>query len=158
VPNGVVWSAVGENLRSREACCGLHDEKVPMPTPEQHFACFRAEGRADALAAVFDALAPELLLVAAHLARGGVQAEDLVQATFVDAIRGAARWDETRALLPWLLGILARNALAEGRRAARQPDPLRVAACLSLPADGAVVLAKSGNVRNGRQGNGRQKQ
>lgn len=38
------------------------------------------------------------------------------------------------------------------------PDPLRVAACLSLPADGAVVLAKSGNVRNDRQGNGRQKQ
>lgn len=112
-----------------------------MPTPEQHFACFRAEGRADALAAVFDALAPELLLVAAHLARGGVQAEDLVQATFVDAIRGAARWDETRPLLPWLLGILTRNALAESRRTARQPDPLRVAAPRGepLPPDEAAA-------------------
>lgn len=99
-----------------------------MRTPEEHFACFRAERRADALATVFDALAPELLLVAAHLARGGVQAEDLVQATFVDAIRGAERWDAARPLLPWLLGILTRNALAESRRAARQPDPRRVAA------------------------------
>ena len=112
-----------------------------MPTPEQHFACFRAEGRADALAAVFDALAPELLLVAAHLARGGVQAEDLLQATFVDAIRGAERWDATRPLLPWLLGILTRNALAESRRAARQPDPLRVAAPSGepLPPDEAAA-------------------
>ena len=97
-----------------------------MGTPEHDFAQFRATGSATALAAVFDALAPELLLVAAHLAPRGVDAEDIVQTTFLHAIRRAARWDAARPLLPWLIGILVRNAQAEGRSRGRQPDPARL--------------------------------
>ena len=74
-------------------------------TPEQHFLRYRERGDAEALGLVFDALAPELLLVAAHLA-GGDHAEDVVQATFVDAIRQQDRWDAGRPLAPWLCGML----------------------------------------------------
>ena len=57
-----------------------------MATPEQHFRRFRERGEPDALAAVFDELASELLLVAAHVAPAGVEAEDLVQATFLTVL------------------------------------------------------------------------
>ncbi|MEZ5967129.1 MAG: sigma-70 family RNA polymerase sigma factor [Planctomycetota bacterium] len=97
-----------------------------MSDPEHAFAEYRRSGSPAAMARVFDALAPELVLLAAHLARPGVDAEDLVQATFLDAMRGAARWDSDRRLMPWLVGILMRNAQAEARRAARIPDPSRL--------------------------------
>lgn len=91
-----------------------------MPSPEQDYARFRDRGDVQALAAVFDALAPELLLVAAHLTRDGAAAEDLVQATFVDAITKAAQWDAQRPLLPWLLGILTNHARVRYRRGRRE--------------------------------------
>lgn len=97
-----------------------------MDTPEHDFAQFRATGSATALAAVFDALAPELLLVAAHLAPRGVEAEDILQTTFLSAIEGAARWDAARPLLPWLIGILVHTVRAEARRRDRHPDPARL--------------------------------
>ncbi len=94
---------------------------------ETLFAAFRKTGDADALAAVFDQLAPKLLLVAAHLAGGDV-AEDLVQATFVDAIRQRQRWDATRPLAPWLIGLLGNHVREARRQRARVPDPARFAA------------------------------
>ncbi|MBL8749268.1 MAG: sigma-70 family RNA polymerase sigma factor, partial [Planctomycetes bacterium] len=108
-----------------------------------------------ALAAVFDQLAPELLLVAAHFA--GRDAEDLVQATFLDAIEKAGRWDASRRLLPWLIGILAHNARAERRRRQRpidgerlplrtQPSPLD-----ALAADELAEQLAEGLVRLPRQ-------
>jgi RNA polymerase sigma-70 factor (ECF subfamily) len=95
-------------------------------TPEQQFVRFREQADAAALAAVFDALAPELLLVAAHLV--GRDAEDLVQATFLDAIEKAARWDSSRRLLPWLIGILVNHGRSERRRTRRRVDLERLAA------------------------------
>ena len=100
-----------------------------MAAPEELFARFRQHADADALAAVFDALAPSLLLVAAHVAPAGCDAEDLVQATFLGAMEDAARWDAARPLMPWLIGILihrAHNARRLGSRridAARLPQP-----------------------------------
>lgn len=91
-----------------------------MASPEQDYCRFRDRGDVQALAAVFDALAPELLLVAAHLARDGTAAEDLVQATFVDAITKATQWDARRPLLPWLLGILTNHARVRHRRGRRE--------------------------------------
>lgn len=83
------------------------------------FLRYRRHGDVRALARVFDLVAPELLLVAAHFARRGGEPEDLVQATFLAAIEAAPRWDGTRPLLPWLLGILANCARAERRRRTR---------------------------------------
>ena len=117
-----------------------------MVSPESKFAEFRASGSAIALAAVFDALAPELLLVAAHVAPRGVEPEDVVQSTFLDAIAKAASWDAARPLLPWLIGILVRNAHALARRANRRPElsrlPLRVAPATPLEASAALELAE----------------
>ena len=50
------------------------------------FARYRKHGDPKALGRVFDLLASELLLVAAHFAADEAQAEDLVQTTFLDAI------------------------------------------------------------------------
>lgn len=81
---------------------------------------FRRDGSAAALARVFEATAPELLLIATQVAPAGVDAEDLVQATFLAAIESAQQWDASRPLQPWLVGILVNCARAERRRAARR--------------------------------------
>lgn len=86
-------------------------------TAEHDFVRFRRTGDPEALGRVFDALAPKLLLVADHLARGMADAEDLVQTTFLGALRDAARWDERRPLLAWLTGILVHRAQDARRRA-----------------------------------------
>ena len=102
------------------------DNMPSVTSPEEDFAEFRRSGSPAALTAVFDALGAELLLVAAHLAPRGVEAEDLVQATFMAAIEGAQRWDPARPLRPWLVGILVHTARAEGRRLRRQADAQRL--------------------------------
>jgi RNA polymerase sigma-70 factor (ECF subfamily) len=94
-------------------------------SPEHDFRRFCAAGDTAALGRVFERLAPELLLVAAHLA-GGDAAEDLVQATFLDAIGQRARWDQRRPLAPWLCGILANHVLRARRERSRVPDPHRL--------------------------------
>ncbi|TDJ69596.1 MAG: sigma-70 family RNA polymerase sigma factor [Planctomycetota bacterium] len=80
------------------------------------FLRYREEGDPEAMAQVFDAVAPKLLLVAAHLTRDAGAAEDLVQTTFVDAIKGAGRYDARQPLVPWMLGILSHRALDQRRR------------------------------------------
>lgn len=89
------------------------------PTPEQHFARYRDAGDLASLAAVFDAVAGELLLVAGHLVRDGALAEDLVQTTFVEAMRVAGRYDARRPLLPWLASILTHHARKAQQRMRR---------------------------------------
>ena len=70
--------------------------RVTAKTLEQLFARYRDAGDLAALASVFDAVAGELLLVAGHLVRDGVLAEDLLQTTFVEAMRAASRYDARR--------------------------------------------------------------
>ena len=94
-------------------------------SPEGDFARWRRSADAQALGRVFDRLAPELLIVAAHVAEAGV-AEDLVQATFLTAIRRAESWDEARPLRPWLVGILVHEARKDRDRQRRTIDPERV--------------------------------
>lgn len=91
---------------------------MPPLRPEHAFQRYRDHGDVAALGAVFDAVAPDLLLVAVRLA-GVDAAEDLLQSTFVDAIEHAARWDAQRPLMPWLCGILANHARELRRRAGR---------------------------------------
>jgi RNA polymerase sigma factor (sigma-70 family) len=100
---------------------------VTDATNEALFLRYRETGDAQALALVFDRLAPELLLVAAHLA-GGDLAEDLVQATFLDAIRHRARWDRSLRLAPWLLGLLGNHVREARRQRKRVPDRERLEA------------------------------
>src|ERR1043166_7498204 len=99
-----------------------------MPSVEQDFLRFRDRGDLNALAAVFDALAPQLLLVASHLVRDGALAEDLLQTTFVEAMRSASRYDARRPLLPWLSRILTNHARKLQKVRRRVPDPRRLRA------------------------------
>ena len=89
---------------------------------ESAFLEFRSGGRPRAMARVFDLTAQELLLVAGNLARTGEEAEELVQQTFLAALEHREGWDDSRPLLPWLLGILLRLQRAERRRRALARD------------------------------------
>jgi RNA polymerase sigma-70 factor (ECF subfamily) len=100
-------------------------EGVIEPSPEALFRRYRETGDPRALAAVFDRYAAHLLLVAAHLA-GGHVAEDLMQETFLDAIQHRERWDATRPLAPWLVGILGNHVRLSRRQRRRVPDPQRI--------------------------------
>ena len=91
-------------------------QKAPQAGPEAEFERFRATGDAQALGYVFDELSPRLLTLAGRLAKNAVDAEDLLQSTFLKAIEHRDRWDAGRPLLPWLAGILHHRAYDQGRR------------------------------------------
>lgn len=101
------------------------------------FERFRATGAPEALTAVFDRVGGKLLALASHVAPDPASAEDLVQECFLVAIRKARRWDSSRPVLPWLVGILLRDAKRQRRRAARHLDVERLAPA-DAP-DGAIV-------------------
>ncbi len=97
------------------------------PRLRRDFERFRERGDTAALGRVFDRTAGELFRVANHLVRDPVEAEDLLQATFLTAIERADSFEASRPLEPWLFGILAKQAAAARRRARREVDPERVA-------------------------------
>ncbi|MEW6741895.1 MAG: sigma-70 family RNA polymerase sigma factor [Planctomycetota bacterium] len=88
---------------------------------ERLFERFRARSDTRALAMVFDEAGPELLRLAFHLSNPLTDAEDLVQATFLTAIENRRKWDASRPLMPWLVGILVQHARNARRKAARAP-------------------------------------
>jgi RNA polymerase sigma factor (sigma-70 family) len=108
-------------------------------TPEDDaFRRFRATGAPEELARVFDGTALGLTLLAGHLARDAAEAEDLVQQTFLVALRDADRWDGARPVGAWLAGILRHRALDLARtRRARAPEELTAAR------DDALAMAPS---------------
>ena len=85
------------------------------------FAHFARTGDPDALALVFDHVAPRLILIAAHLVDSSADAEDVLQTTFVEAIRNAHRFAPGKPVLPWLTAILARRAANVRRARGRRP-------------------------------------
>lgn len=89
------------------------------PDARAAFVRYRDEGDPKALAQVFDLVAQELLLVACHLAGPAQQPEDLLHETFLTAIQRADRYDASRPLEPWLVGILANVTRNDRRRRAR---------------------------------------
>lgn len=93
---------------------------------DQHFARFQQTHDPRLLAAVFDATAPELWRVAAHLCRERHDAEDAVQSAFLAAIAAKDSWDGERPVLPWLLGLLANRVREQRRAAARVVDAARL--------------------------------
>jgi len=93
---------------------------------DRDFQTFRQSRDPAALAAVFDAAAPRLLLVAMHLCRDAATAEDLVQTVFLQVLRDIDRFDPRRPVMPWLLGMLEHRASDRRQRAhvrrERAPD------------------------------------
>jgi RNA polymerase sigma-70 factor (ECF subfamily) len=100
---------------------------LPKLSPvDRAFARYCRTGSPRALAAVYDRAAVELARIARHLAADAHEAEDLLQETFLVAIEQRRRYDPARAVVPWLLGILAN--LARRRRVARRRSAAAVAA------------------------------
>src|SRR5690606_33922080 len=133
--------------RRRVECMRAKSEST---TPELAFARYCRDGDAEALAAAFDATAPELLRVAAFLVpRDDV--EDLLHDTFATAIARRTSYDASRPLLPWLLGVLANEARATRRRArmryreaaARAPVGARDPAAVAADRETAVAFEQT---------------
>lgn len=95
---------------------------VPTDSLDRDFLRFQRTRDPDALAAVFDAAAPRLLLVAMHLCRDAAAAEDLVQTVFLQALRDVDRFDARRPVMPWLLAILEHRASDLRGRAHRRRE------------------------------------
>lgn len=93
---------------------------------KRHFLRFRRHGDAAALAKVFDLTSKELGQVARFLVKDSATAEDIVQATYLTAIEKAASYDDSLAVMPWLMGILAKHAAKARGKALRSPDPERL--------------------------------
>lgn len=74
--------------------------------PKPLFLRYLDRGDARALGRAYDLLAPELLALALHLTRRLDLAEDALQETFLRALENGHRFDRSRALAPWLVGIL----------------------------------------------------
>lgn len=107
------------------------------------FARFLDRGDVEALGRVFDAASGRLLLLAAHLGGGG--GEDLVQATFLAAMRRGRTWDRSRPLLAWLAAILQNEARQRWRRSSRRREVELAAAPAqdAVGADDPAALAAS---------------
>ncbi len=93
---------------------------------ESLFERYRTRGDVSALAKIFDRTATELLRIAMHLVRDPATAEDLLQETFLAAMENAKRFDRSRPLVPWLVGILGNQARRRRRSDGRRPDPTRL--------------------------------
>ena len=93
------------------------NEKITgQGTPEAAFERYRSSDDVEALGQVVDELSPQLLGLAGRQSGGAAEMEDLVQATFLNAVVHRHRWDASRQLLPWLAGILIHQAQNQSRR------------------------------------------
>ena len=81
-----------------------------------------AAGDADALAPLYDALAPALMALAVRLCGGREDAEEVVQDVFVRLVKTADRFDPRLGSVRALAYTMLRNLVASrGRRAAARP-------------------------------------
>ncbi len=91
-----------------------------MTSADHAFDSYCVSESPEDLARVFDVCAPQLLLLANHVAGDGGVAEDLVQMTFLRAIEIAHTFDSGRPVRPWLVGILIKEAKKHRRQAGRK--------------------------------------
>ena len=86
-----------------------------------------ADGDADALAPLYDALAPALLALARRLCGAEEDAEEVVQDVFVRLVQTADRYDPRLGSVRALAYTMVRNAVASrGRRTAARPMSVEV--------------------------------
>lgn len=97
-----------------------------MPTPDQLFARYAQEGDLDALARLFDRLAPVLRRIALRIAPERSLADDLVQEVFLTAVEKPEYHDPNRPVTAWLIGILSHRASKARRASGRVIDTGRL--------------------------------
>src|SRR5262245_61052940 len=106
----------------------LPESPTPDPRSPQADAAwrrFRRSGDPAAIADLFDLAAGDLHRTALHLVGDDATAHDLVQTTFLAALEQRT-FDDARAVLPWLFGILRNQAALVHRRRARAFDRERI--------------------------------
>lgn len=104
------------------------------------------------MAELFDLAAPGLLLFARRLTRGDTaRAEDLLQQTFLRAIEKADTFQAGAPVLPWLSAILANEARASFRSAARRRRREREFAGLFLATEAAASTEREVESREAEQ-------
>ncbi len=114
---------------------------------DRWFLRYRRTGDVRLLGNVFDHTAPELWRLAAHLCADRHDAEDAVQTTFLAAIENRDDWDETRPLVPWLLGVLANRVREQRRRENRVVDAARTEPMAAAPDPSAVAAQRELDAR-----------
>jgi len=111
-------------------------EARPASSDEFLFLAFAVDRNPHALGELFRRRAPELLRLATRCA-SRADAEDLVQATFVTAMRDSAAFDGRRRVMPWLCGIL-KNHAKHARRQRRRGLPATADRFANDPTDALV--------------------
>jgi RNA polymerase sigma-70 factor (ECF subfamily) len=84
--------------------------------------CLRGETAA-ALALV-ERFQPEVYGLCVRLLRHGHDAEDVTQEVFLRVFRSLRRWDSTRPLRPWIMGITVNRCRTWLAQRARRPEPV----------------------------------
>jgi RNA polymerase sigma-70 factor (ECF subfamily) len=111
--------------------------RMPRTASDAQLIAAIADADLDALGQLFERHEPALRRYLGRLGSSASDADDLVQATFLEVMRAAKRFDAQQAAAPWLFGIatmmarrqrrsLARSALrvAEWTRLTRRESPL----------------------------------
>lgn len=82
-----------------------------LPTNHQGLISRYANGDAQAAEELYDRFAGAIFAIAYRTLGNRDLAEDAVQQTFLQAFRGAATFDETRPVSPWIYSIARRAAI-----------------------------------------------
>ena len=100
-------------------------------------------------AQTIDELSPGLFRFALRFVRRREEAEDLVQETWLSALRGAPTFEGRSSLRTWLFGIAFRVAAGRRRRASEQREVLEPAGAEARPdpADDPEALAMRRELR-----------
>ncbi len=80
------------------------------------------KGQPDAMRELVDRFQPDVFAVCVRLLRHRHDAEDVMQEVFLRVFRSLARWDATRPLRPWILGITVNRCRTWIGKRARIPD------------------------------------
>ena len=107
-------------LRRPEQRVGtLENGALPPPSDEQLLSRALIDRDDRALDAALDRLSPSMLHVAMTHVRSRAEAEDVVQETWIGALRSIERFEHRSSLRTWLFRILRNRARTRGARAAR---------------------------------------
>jgi RNA polymerase sigma-70 factor (ECF subfamily) len=100
-----------------------------------------ARGELEALGRLFDRHGPDLRRYVGRLGVSAADADDLIQATFLEVVRAAARFDPALPARAWLMGIATMMVRRHRRTLGRAMA--RLTAWASLPREAAPTPAQA---------------
>jgi len=101
------------------------------------------QGDADSIQALVDRFQPEVFGLCVRLLRHRHDAEDVAQEVFLRVFRSLRRWDSTRPLKPWVMGIAVNRCRTWLAQRSRRPEPVDYLqdTAPGRPADDSTELA-----------------